>query len=204
MKMDDNRLTKQVFNYDYNICINNWSNDVKQILVKLGISDHFESKTVMNLSQAKTLINDNYSIKWSQNMLNMPKLRTYRIFKTDFKCEDYVRLNLTKYERSLLCQFRCGILPLRIETGRYIGEPVESRTCRFCDSSAIEDEKHFLLDCGLYSNIRNSVFSDIISDRDYTQLGNDDRLSHLLNIYPRKCAKFIVKAYICRRTVMYS
>ena len=40
---------------------------------------------------------------------------------TEFKCEDYVKLNLKKCERSVLCHFRTGILPLRVETGRYVG-----------------------------------------------------------------------------------
>ena len=50
----------------------------------------------------------------------------------------------------------------RIETGRYVGEPVERRTCRFCDLVAIEDEKHFLLTCDLYNDIRTYVFGDIL------------------------------------------
>ncbi|XP_053387326.1 uncharacterized protein LOC123542028 [Mercenaria mercenaria] len=35
-----------------------------------------------------------------------------------FETENYVKLNLKRNERSLLAQLRCGILPLRIETGR--------------------------------------------------------------------------------------
>ena len=97
-----------------------------------------------------------------------------------------------------------GILPLRIETGRDVGEPVERRTCRFCDLVAIEDEKHVLLTCDLYNDIRTYVFGDILRQNEFALLNNELKMCHLLNNYPRKSAKFIVKAYIRRRTVMYS
>ena len=46
---------------------------------------------------------------------NVPKLRSYKRFKHSFDCEQYVVTNLKKYERSILCQFRCSILPTRLE-----------------------------------------------------------------------------------------
>ena len=156
--MDNGRLTKQVFNFDFNTCANNWSSDVKHIFSTLGINGQFESKTLVDLKVTNGIITQHYRDKWSHDVTNMPKLRTYKIFKTDFNCEDYMTMNLSKYERSLLCQFRTGILPLRIDTGRYVWEPVERRTCRFCDIEATEDERHFLLACNLYNDIRTNVF----------------------------------------------
>ena len=82
--------------------------------------------------------------------------------------------------------------------------PVERRTCRFCDLVAIEDEKHFLLTCDLYNDIRTYVFGDILRQNEFMLLNTELKMCHLLNNYPRKSAKFIVKAYIRRRTVMYS
>ena len=41
--MDNGRLTKQVFNFDFDKCTHNWSSDVKQIFTTLGINDQFES-----------------------------------------------------------------------------------------------------------------------------------------------------------------
>ena len=40
--------------------------------------------------------------------------------------------------------FRFGILPLRIETGRFVNEALDNRLCRLCNSNAVEDEIHFL------------------------------------------------------------
>ena len=202
--MDNGRLTKKVFNYDYNMCINIWSSDVKQICTILRINDQFESKSCVDLTTVKYLIDQHYKTKWEHEVANMPKLRTYRLFKTDFKCEEYVSTNLAKYERSVLCQLRTGILPLRIETGRYVGEPIERRVCKFCDLGTTEDEIHFIMTCDLYDQIRTEVLGDILRMDDIVNLTPELKFCHLLTVYPRKSAKFIVKAYRRRRSVIYS
>ena len=118
--MDNNRLTKRVFNFDLALCRNNWSYDLKQIMNTLGLSDQFNNQSTVKMSDTNLLIHNFYSTKWSQDIQSVAKLRTYRTFKTAPKCEEYVCLNLKKYERSLLSHLRFGILPLRVETGRYI------------------------------------------------------------------------------------
>jgi hypothetical protein len=170
----------------------------------LGLSHHFTTKTQVNLTSAKDLIRDFYSDKWSQDIHTVPKLRTYNTFKRDNKCEPYVKLNLAKNERSLLCQLRVGILPLRIETGRYVGEAPEQRLCRFCSLNMIEDELHFILNCELYNNIRNDILGDLLRGDELNNLTQSEKLSTLMNSYPRKTAKFIVKSYLYRRSVLYS
>ena len=45
------------------------------------------------------------------------KLRTYRLFKTEPGLEDYTKLS--RQDRRLIVELRCGVLPLRIETGRW-------------------------------------------------------------------------------------
>ncbi len=139
--MDDARLTKRVFLHDYNMCSNNWCSDIKQLMRDIGISSNFEDKTVVNLSDAKLVIQTKYEEKWARDLQNTPKLRTYKTFKQNLRCEEYVQTNLSKYERSLFCQFRIGILPLRIETGRYTGEPPEQRHWAFSTGTSVE---HFL------------------------------------------------------------
>ena len=77
-------------------------------------------------------------------ILSVPKLRTYRTYKTSYNVEKYVLMNLSRRQRSVLAQYRIGILPLRVETGRYIGEKPEERICKICQSGQIEDEMHLL------------------------------------------------------------
>ena len=65
-------------------------------------------------------------------------------------------MNLSRSEGSVMSQFRCGLLPLRIETRRFVGERMGDRLCRFCDLNLVEDEKHFLFVCPSYVNLRDS------------------------------------------------
>ena len=54
-----------------------------------------------------------------------------------------------------MAQFRCGILPLRLETGRFVGEPEYQQICKMCDSGEVENELHFLLECQFYNKLCN-------------------------------------------------
>ncbi len=56
---------------------------------------------------------------WKNNILTMPKPRTYCTFKENYETEPFVYRVHNRAHRSLSSQFRCGILPLKIETGRY-------------------------------------------------------------------------------------
>ena len=108
-------------------------------------------------------------------------------------------MNLTRSERSVMAQFRCGVLPLRIETGRFVGEQVGDRLCRFCDLNLVEDEKHFLLVCPSYVHLRDSNLGITINSDEFRQLTDDKKLCLLLDDYPRKTAKYLLKAFLLRR-----
>ena len=167
----------------------------------IGLSDQFESKSVINLSKVDEHLNVFYARKWQEDVHHVPKLRTYRVFKTEFKTEEYVKLNMYKNERSIMCQFRSGVLPLRIETGRFIGEKLNQRVCRFCNTDVVEDEKHFLFHCALYNKLRTTYSADIFT-HDYGGT-LDDKLVYAMTNHPRMLAKFLVHAYLLRRKYMY-
>lgn len=48
----------------------------------------------------------------------------------------------------------CGILHIHVETC-YENELLSKGTHVFCSRSSVEDEKHFLLLCQIYDNVRN-------------------------------------------------
>jgi hypothetical protein len=52
---------------------------------------------------------------------------------------------------------------LNIETGRYKNIIRPERKCTNCSKGDIEDEKHFIVDCPLYENIRVKFFDKVIS-----------------------------------------
>ena len=41
------------------------------------------------------------------------------MFKNVFKTEPYVMMYMSRLQMSLMAQLRCGILPLKTETGRF-------------------------------------------------------------------------------------
>ena len=86
------------------------------------------------------------------------KLRTYRLMKREFKTEDYCVLRLPLQHRSSFAKFCCGVAPIRIETGRYEGLELSSRTCPVCENG-IEDESHVILKCPQYDDIRQQLFN---------------------------------------------
>ena len=61
--------------------------------------------------------------------------------------------------RSAFAKFRTGVLPLRIETGKYEGIPEIERSCIFCEDS-VEDEILVLLECPLNNEIRSELIQN--------------------------------------------
>ena len=86
---------------------------------------------------------------WKDNVINKPKLRAY---------VKYVEINLSRSERSYLAQFKCGMLPIRIVTGRFRGENVNERMCTFCNQNDVEDEIHFMFRCQKFHELREHLF----------------------------------------------
>ena len=95
----------------------------------------------------------------------MPKLRTYILFMDIFEPETYIIKCMSRRRRSLMSQFRTGILPLEIETGRYV--PIfyktlkknrkctaNERICKLCRLNDIENEYHFLCVGPVYNSRR--------------------------------------------------
>ncbi|XP_062571211.1 uncharacterized protein LOC134233241 [Saccostrea cucullata] len=134
LTMDTDRITRLAFDMDYRFCSNNWCSEIKDIFQKLELEHVFNSQVPVDMKTAELCILRYYSSLWEDAVQNVPKLRTYVTIKSTFEQEEYVKLNLSKTERSHLAQLRCGILPLRVETRRYIGERPKERVCQFCDA----------------------------------------------------------------------
>ena len=119
---------------------------------------------------------------WEKEVTSQNKLRFYRIFKSDLNVEQFVRINLPMSHRSLLSQLRYGILPLRIETGRFINLPVNERKCVFCSDDAVETEIHFLFECQLYTTLRIPFYLEMEAlKNNFSILSNEDKLKTLFS-----------------------
>ena len=142
--------------------------------------------------------------EWSKLIISKPKLRTFMKFKTQFGCEPYVYLNLSKSQRSLMSQFRMGVLPLYIETGRYDRTPVEKRICQFCSLNRVEDEFHFLSECTAYNCLRTDLYEKICSiDNYFKDLSVENGFVHIMKHHQILIVKYIFDAWAKRKQILY-
>ena len=88
----------------------------------------------------------------------MNKLRIYKRFKDTYEVEAYVKTVMPRCHRSALAKFRCGVAPIRVETGRYERLPLNIRLCPFCNAE-IEDELHVLTVCPMYTDFSDELYT---------------------------------------------
>ena len=206
VQMDNNRLTKKIFLWDKGINSKNWSSDLFKILTDIGLEEHFHLLASVDLEQcASTLFLADKEI-WSQQVVKVPKLRTYIKFKNTYETEPYVFKVFDRGHRSILAQFRTGILPLAVETGRYTNIPLEYRLCTFCKDNVIEDECHFLFKCQQYNELRTTFLSEIREkDANFNQKNDCEKLQMLMSAdFVKSTAKFLYNCYYNRRRVLYN
>ncbi len=127
---------------------------MKRIFQELNLEEIFRNRQICNLGIVRYSLTYNNNSEWADEVGKLQKLRKNKLFNTSCTEEKYLTIYLTRGQRSTLAQFRTGILPLRIETGRFTGEKECQRTCVFCKNNNVENELHFLFDCNLYANLR--------------------------------------------------
>ena len=164
LHLDQSHLVKKAYNSILSIHKQgqiNWCNSVKDVLVEMDMLGAWDDQCIT--LQDINIINETLHTKFMNNTLEdianstkFPKLRTYKLFKKDFRLENYlVEIENTKHALAL-ARFRISSHNLRIETGRYDQRKTkpEERFCIYCRSQAVEDEQHFLLQCPLYNSER--------------------------------------------------
>ena len=166
----------------------NWANLIKNLwsICKLeGVWDNqgskYRHKTIRLLNNSLT---DMYNKAWV-NHINCPdsKLRTYKTFKLTTFLENYL-LQITNIKtRKEFTKLRISSHRLQIEMGRYSRPktPLENRTCKLCNSSDVEDEKHFLLFCPFYQNERALLYNELKAFTIFDQLSREDKFLFIIN-----------------------
>ena len=80
-----------------------------------------------------------------------------------------------------MSKFRCGVAPIRIETGRYERLSVDERICPLC-RNGIEDEKHVLIHCPAYNCIRTELFEKAaLVNNGFQNFTDDNKLNFVLS-----------------------
>ena len=109
----------------------------------------------------QTLI-DQYNQNWNTLVNSSKKGKIYQLGKISIGLEPYLKL-LPLNDARCLFKFRTANHKLPIETGRWDGTLLEHRKCNLCQKDEIGSERHYLLTCDYFNNLRLKYLSNIIS-----------------------------------------
>ena len=138
-------------------------------------------KNIVKYVKDKLCAND--KILWKNELIKSDKLRTYKLYKTELLPEWYCILPLPRDHRRTIFKFRSCTLPLHVETGRYSMPklPLNERLCKMCTDGSIEDEKHFILNCSLYTDLRQNLLSKASNiNTDFNNMPCEQKLTFLM------------------------
>ena len=179
--MNPTRLPVRVYRWEKSLKVQGWVGQVKHILdyASMSESDGLEVRSNLDVLEArlKVLNRD----KWWVEACSKPKLVTFIEIHDRSDIRGIVRHNLSRSNRSILTKFKCGVLPILVETGRYTDIPREKRTCKLCTKNVTETEEHFLLECEGLTDVRDECFSKYaISPKDCGKVGTE-RIKFMLS-----------------------
>ncbi|MEW8546453.1 MAG: reverse transcriptase family protein, partial [Candidatus Thiodiazotropha sp.] len=217
--MDEDRINFKIYKWSERSSsrsCRNWHFRVEALLAESGIDVQFVNTNLRNIAnQVYNFQLGKFKDKWLNdvNRVNARqgtgknKLRLYRCFKSEYKTENYVSCLMPRCHRSAYSKFRCGVAPIRIETGRYERLALEDRRCFNCVNH-IENEEHVLLYCPIYEDLRKAYFTKILEQHtDFEQKTFTEKLSFILGESDdntlRQSAKFCSDILNRRRNVIY-
>ena len=134
-----------------------------------------------------------------------PKLRTYVTFKDKLETSDYVNTIYNRSDRSILAKFRCGILQLHVESGRFNNTKLEDRLCKICNQNIIEDEFHFLCQCSEYHTERRNCLYDslVVQFPEFKDLDDNAKFTYLMRHCNKNIIQFLKLSWDKRKKKLY-
>ena len=182
--MNHDRLTYKIFEYELQHFSNdNWCGELENILEDLNMHENWILEEV-HLDIAKEKLKVISDLDWQDNVGFKSKLRTYAKQKLNKETENYLILNINKYEWSIFAKLQSGTLPLQIAKGRYGKKTLENRNCPVCNTNEIEDEIHFVINCDVFSAKRCSFFTYISNNvhQTFTSLHTEEKFVLLMSM----------------------
>ncbi len=165
---------------------------------------NFTNQQHVNIDSMKSIVREKDKLNWINNVKDKSKLDFLSVIKPTHGVEPFVKLNISRYERSLLAQLRYGILQIQLETGRYNNEPRDSRFCRICNGGEVEDQYHFVFHCPVYNNKRE-IFTNVMQNRvpEWNTMSDNDKFILLFKDHSRLFARFVKDLFSYRKELLY-
>ncbi len=93
--MSEDRLTKKVFNWDYNVC-KNWLHEIKEIFDSINMQQEYITNYLCNIVTFETKRKELDEYQWLQSLITKPKLIRYIECKQTFGRKKYVKYCLSR------------------------------------------------------------------------------------------------------------
>jgi len=180
----------------------NWATHIKHLLFQNGFGYVWLTDEVADIklfvSIFKTRLTD-CSYQWlNENIQTSPKCLAYKLFKSALTPETYLTVPISYKFKRVLANFRCSGHNLMIEKGRHLKIDREFRFCEHCTQHniyVIENEMHFLIECPLYSDLREAYFptkwvNRTDSDHLFVEMLTDTSYANILAL-----SKFLYSAF---------
>ena len=210
LKTPDYRLMKKVYIWDKQLNerqqIFSWSSEVKSVLYENNLNYIYDLQLMFPVKDIVKKLDD---VLFKKQLINIetecrskPKLRTFVTFKDFQNISPHIYKALSFLEKKTISKLRLGILPIRIETARYLRPilPENERTC-YCNSGAPESEYHVVFVCEKYINLRQLWINKINKPENFHALPSQEMFKTVLNEPSNvKCtAQFLVDILDLRR-----
>lgn len=207
--MPDRSIVKNAFHESINLCnlgYNSWSSKVYELAKMYNLDIESYDFSNKNKCFIKERVSNKFITDWKNKLYDTDKypiLRTYSLFKHDFKLEPYIfHIKNSKF-RNAMIRFRASSHDLEIEKGRHMhpNTPLDKRLCKTCN--VIEDETHFLLHCLLYKDEREIYFANVSDSYPlFNELSDENKFIFLLSFNDPQIltwtAKFIFYSFQTR------
>ena len=198
--MPDNSLAKRVFYELKNLNdmgFKTWVTSVRELAARFSVSIDSELDVNVFKQKCQETLERKLILDWQNEMVHdnkHPNLKTYKMFKSEFKFEPYLELLKVPKYRIAVSKLRASSHMLEIERGRHTRPitPVENRRCPKCN--VIENEIHFVLECTINQNEKLELFDKIRStDSCYIDLPPENKFVYLMNTENVRIMKWFAK-----------
>ena len=191
----ESKLLEDAINYEApNFCkfVENFNLDIESLVSK-------------SKEKIEEICTGNYDQFWRSKIRDSGKAFTFNKFKSNITLEAHLTLNLNAKYKTAISRFRLSNHMLMIEKGRHHKpEKIErvDRKCIFCKNE-IECEKHFLVNCPLYTPQRKALEEAIKRTCPrYDHLISDQKIIFIMTnedaIIIKSLGKYIIDSFSLR------
>ena len=161
-----NKLSVWLYSVCYNMFLSGknfpWFKKIQSILIECGLNYVWIQQSVPSVKALKVSVErsckDRFVQLWYGEVYNSKKCSNYRIFKSQFGFEEYLK-KLPPVYSIPLTKFRCRNSRLPVELGIYKGIIHEERFCKYCN--VLGDEFHYLFQCINFKKDREMLIDKI-------------------------------------------